>query len=662
MLYYGADYYPEHWPEERWAQDARLMQEAGFNLVRLGEFAWSRLEPRPGRFEFSWLDRAIELLAAHGMRVVLGTPTASPPPWLMAELGDAYRVDQDGQRATYGNRREYCPAHPGYRERSRVVVAALAEHYAQSPHVVAWQIDNEFGEPCYCPICARRFQAWLAARYGSLERLNQAWGTVFWSHEYSDWAQVPLPWSSGGSPNPGLALDFRRFVSDLYVEYLELQLGAIRAHCPGHPVTHNFMGFGYEGLDYYRLASPLDLVAWDNYPRGAWAPAEVVDPVPLALGHCAMRGLKRQGFWVMEEQSGASGWETVSPSPRPGEIRLWAYQALAHGADGILYFRWRSCRFGTEQYWHGILDHDGRPRRRYQEVKAMGQELARLGPALAGTQVRAQVALTNCYDSRFAFQVQPNHPEFSYRELATALYRALHRRNVAVDVVAPLSDLSAYRLVLAPALHVVPDEVAAHLARYVAEGGVLLLTARSGVKEATNTVVDLPLPGRLAGLCGVEVEEYDALPPQVTRPVAGEGPLAGMEAGGAATLWCDVLQPRGAEVLARYAGGYYAGRPCLTRQRSGRGQAVYLGTVGNKVLNQALIDWLLGEAKVTPGPATPAGVEAAVRGELLFLLNHADEPREVRLGRGYRELITGRPVAGSLRLEAKGVAVLQPGG
>ncbi len=663
MIRYGADYYPEHWPEERWPLDARLMQEAGFNVVRLAEFAWSRLEPSPGHFDWAWLDRAIDLLAAHGIQVILGTPTASPPPWLPALHPEVFRVDEDGRRLTYGNRQEHCQATPAYRARTQAIVAAMAEHYATHPNVVAWQIDNEFGVRCYCDVCAGRFRRWLAARYGSLQALNRAWGTVFWSHEYSDWAQVPLPLKTGGSPNPGLALDYRRFVSDLYVEYLKLQIEEIRRYDRQRPITHNLMGFGYEGLNYYDLAAPLDLVAWDNYPRGFWNPGEHVDPAGPALGHDAMRGLKGQSFWVMEEQSGPSGWETVGDAPRPGEIRLWAYQAVAHGADGIIYFRWRSCRFGTEEYWHGILDHDGRPRRRYEEVRQAGAELARLGPSLAGSTVRAEVALLNCYDSRFAFQVQPNNPAFAYSRHALDLYRALHRRNVAVDVVAPGADLAAYRLVLAPALYVLAPEVAASLQRYVAQGGVLLLTARSGVKEVSNTVVDLPLPGLLADLCGVEVEEYDSLPPGVTRPLtlawpAGDGPAAPQ-----ATVWCDVLQPRGAEVLARYAGGYHSGQPAITCRRAGRGQAVYMGTMGNDALIQALVDRLLEEAAVKPGLRTPPLVEAAARQagdeRLVFLLNHADEPRAVVLDRSYHELIADRQVSGALELPPKGVAILR---
>src|SRR5215212_6049719 len=351
MFTFGVDYYPEHWPEARWSVDAQLMAEAGFNTVRLAEFAWSRLEPQPGVFDFAWLVRAI-----------LGTPTASPPPWLMQAQPDLFRVDEQGRRLTFGNRREYCPSHPLYHDCTRAIVTVMAEHYAPHPHVVGWQIDNEFGDRCYCPVCRDAFQHWLRRRYETLDALNGAWGTIFWSHVYTDWSQIPVPVATGGSPNPGLALDFARFASDTYVAYQQLQIDLLRSRTSGQFITHNLMGFGYDKINYYDLARELDLVTWDNYPRTQWSLAADVDPSGPALAAATMYGLKQQPFWVMEQQAGPGGWELVSVMPRPGELRLWAYQQIAHGADGIIFFRWRTARHGAEQYWHGLLEHDGRAR------------------------------------------------------------------------------------------------------------------------------------------------------------------------------------------------------------------------------------------------------------------------------------------------------------
>ncbi len=392
---YGADYYPEQWPVERWNIDARLMKEAGFNVVRLAEFAWSRMEPAAGYYDFAWLDRVIDILGEQGIDVVLGTPTASPPPWLMSEHPDLFNVWPDGVRATYGSRRTYCPTNPIYRRYARNITQAMAEHYRTHPRVIGWQIDNEFGDACYCEMCQAGFQSWLANKYSSLDALNAAWGTIFWSHVYTDWAQIPLPaltsrtplgLDSGTVANPGLILDFARFVSDTYVGFQNNQLAILRTQCPNHFVTHNLMGFGYDKLNYFDLAKPLDFVTWDNYPRGFWRSDGKMSPPDLALEHATMYGLKNHNFWVMEAQSGRSGWHVMGSVPRPGELRLWAYQAIAHGADAIVFFRWRSGRFGTEQLWQGILDHDGIPRRRYQEIKQMGQELQQIGSHSRGSQ------------------------------------------------------------------------------------------------------------------------------------------------------------------------------------------------------------------------------------------------------------------------------------
>ncbi len=664
MFRFGVDYYPEHWSEERWPEDARLMAEADVNVVRLAEFAWSFLELRPGHFDFGWLDRALAILEGHGIQVILGTPTASPPPWVMAMYPDAYRVNRNGLRQTYGNRREYCPTHPGYRERSRIITGAMAEHYADHPAIIGWQTDNELSGHCYCAICRAEFQDWLREKYGRLETLNDAWGTAFWSHVFTEWSQIPLPLETGGVANPGLELDYRRFMSDVYVWFQQEQLDILRQVCPNHFVTHNFMGFGFDQVNYFDLARPLDLVSWDNYLRTGWYLNQKVDGVRSALGHDMMRGLKGKSFWLMEQQAGSGGWQTVGTTPRPGEMRLWTYQAVAHGAEAIVYFRWRTARFGTEQYWHGILDHHGQPRRRYRELQGIGAELRRIGGAVQGAESHSPVAMLLSYDTRFAFHVQPTHDDFKYPELFVSYYAALHRRNVGVDIVPPTGDLSRYRLVVAPALHVLDQETADNLRRYVENGGVLLTTARSGVKDEANAVVNLPLPGLLADVCGVEVDEYDVLPGEVNLPLALE--LPGREGGAAAAharLWCDVLAPTTAQTVARYQGEYYAGRPAVTHNRFGQGQVVYVGTLGDEGLHDAVVGWLLGEASVSPVLTTPGGVEAVERWNdgrrLLFLLNHADHAADVLLPQKMTDLLTGQVTEGQVALAPKAVMILR---
>lgn len=671
MVRYGVDYYPEHWPEERWHQDARLMQEAGFNTVRLAEFAWSRMEPQAGHYDFAWLDRAIDVLAQHDLDIVLGTPTASPPPWLMAAHPDVFIVWPDGVRATYGSRRTYCPTNPTYRAYAAQITQAMAGHYKDHPHVIGWQIDNEFGDACYCELCQASFQSWLKAKYGTLGALNTAWGTVFWSHEYTDWAQIPLPKLTTRSPlgvdasvvaNPGQALDFARFVSDTYVDFQGQQLAILRAECPHHFVTHNFMGFGYDKLNYFDLAAPLDLVSWDNYPRGFWHQDGKMPPEDIALGHATMRGLKNQNFWVMEAQSGKSGWHIMGSAPRPGEIRLWAYQAIAHGADGIVFFRWRSCRFGTEQFWQGVLDHDGKPRRRYYEIKRMGDELRRIGDHIHGAEVQADVALVLSYDSRFAFQIQPNSAVFSYAQHFRDWYAALHRRNIPGAIVSPDADLTPFKLVIVPALYITDEKAAAHLHAYVEGGGTVIITARSGVKDHNNTVVDIPLPGLLADLCGIEVEDIDVLPAGQHRRIRFEATPSINN--GRATALCEILTLNGAEAIACYADDYYAGKPAITVNSVGAGQVIYVGTIGDMALIEQVVIRAIERANVASIFETPAGVEVTRRTrngtELLFILNHTPEAQQLHLPGDYEDLLSNAHKTGRLSLMPYEVLILLP--
>jgi beta-galactosidase len=666
MYRFGVDYYPEHWPRGRWERDAQLMQEAGINTVRMAEFAWSLLEPSDGVYDFQWLDDALEILSHHGIQAILGTPTASPPPWLMALLPSAYRVRLSRQRAQYGGRREYCPSHDGFIERCRSVVSEMAAHYAEHPAVIGWQIDNEFSKLCYCAHCHSSFREWLREKYGSLEPLNRAWGTAFWSHVYTDWDQIPLPEDDGYfptyGPNPALDLDYRRFSSDAVVRFQEAQLDILRRLCPTQFITHN-TGFGLDVLNFFDIARPLDFISLDHYPRSFEPLTTVVEPAQAAFFFDRIRGLKRKNYWMTEAQAGPGGWRTLGMAPRPGELRLWSYQAIAHGADAMIYFRWRTALFGAEQYWHGVLDHDGQPRRRYREIHQVGRELQHIGKRILGAETRAQVAILLSYDSLYAFQNQPNHPDFSYLKLVSGLHAAMQRRNISVDVVAPTDDLDQYRLVLAPALYVVDQAGADNLQRFVSGGGTLLLTARSGVKDTHNNVVEMPLPGLLSAISGATVDEYDVLPTGTTVPLALDLPGNNEECRqGQAQLWCDVLTPSTGTVIATYQSQYYSGRAAATLNQYGQGQVLYLGTLGDAALLDTISGWLLQASAVRPVLETPQGVEAAQRWRddtcLLFLLNHTDIDQEVVLPTPSLDLLGGEKVQGPVQLEPKSVRIL----
>ncbi|MEQ8675475.1 MAG: beta-galactosidase [Aggregatilineales bacterium] len=669
MIYFGADYYPEHWDEDRWKTDIQLMAQAGFNVVRLAEFAWSVLEPEDNVFDFDWLDRIIDLLGQKGIKVVLGTPSAAMPPWIQQAIPDVMLVDANGVSRGYGSRRDYSPTNDVYIGYAVRIARKMAEHYANNPNIIGWQIDNELGDRCYAPSTKRQFQQWLQEKYGTLDALNQCWGTRFWSHVYQEWSQIPVPLMTATGPhNPGLHLDFYRFISDVYVDFQQKQIDVIRSIVPEyHFITHNLMGFAYPNINYFDFSKDLDFISWDNYPRGFWITDDEIDPTVPAISHTLMRSLKKKNFWVMEQQSGHGSWTIMPPIPRPGEIELWAYQAIAHGASGIVFFRWRTARFGAEQFWHGILDHDGVGRRRYAEVVNVGKTIKRIQPYLEDAQTNAQVAILFSYDSSFAFEIQPNNPDLSYRNHVHSYYRALHKVGIDVDFVAPDEDFSNYKLVIVPALYVTTPETVQHLTSFVERGGIVIVTTRSGVKNIDNAVVDSPLPGLLQDLCGVQVDEYDSpltgqnyaveFTEEVSSSLISDG---GAEA---ASIWCDVLQTLSAKPIAYYTENYYAGTPVITLNSVGQGKVIYVGTIGNQALVQSLVSYGLQLANLKSVLCVPSGVEVTSRWQgdqqILFVLNHNLNPECIELDSEYLDLVTCQNYVDQVDINPKQVLVLK---
>ncbi len=651
---FGVAYYPEQWGRERLRTDAAMMADLGLSLVRLAEFAWSALEPAPGEFRMEWLDEAIEVLADNGLEVVLGTPTAAPPAWLVEAHPEILPLAEDGHRAGFGHRRHYCPNQPAFVEATQRLVTAMASRYGRDRRVVGWQIDNEFGGRCHCETCRSAFVAWLRDRYGSLDTLNRDWGTAFWSQTYSGWEQVPLPDRDPRAPNPALALDYRRFVSDSYVNYQRIQARIIRSQSEGQFVTHNLMGFKFSEIDYEELARDLDLVGWDNYPgfnRGTpWTLA--------ALAADAMWGLKGRPVWVMEQQVGAIGWQSLL-SPRPGQVRLWTYQALAHGAQAILFFRWRTARFGTEQHWHGILDADGRPGPRYRQVRQVVEEIGRLQPVLQGSAPRAEVAMLHDYDSRFALQVQPTNPALAYEAGVERHYRRLRQRGLGVAVLTTKAELSSYRVVVAPGLYVMSPELAERLAAYVESGGVLVLAPRMAAKDRTNAAPEGPLPAWLDRLAGVRVCDYHSdTDGGATAIIAEDGTPAGEFAG-----WYEELELLGARAAAHYLDGPFAGGAAIAVREHGRGRVFYLAGVGSERTLERFYRGLADQLGLG-GLDLPETVEAveveAEGGPLLFVLNHVERPQRISLGEcRWQDLLSGNQGGADLELEPYGVAVLR---
>ena len=575
---YGVDYYPEAWDETQWEKDAVMMQEAGINFVRMGEFAWVKMEPQEGHFNFDWLDRALKVLNAHGIKAVLGTPTASPPAWMYAKYPEIAAMDPNGVHYGYGSRRNYCLHNPDFLAATRRIVTALAEHYKDHPGVIGWQIDNELGDPkCFDPSSHAAFQKWCQRKYQTLEALDKAWGTVFWGHTYQAWSEIPLPWNTlYNAHNPSLELDYDRFQSDSSRDYLNFQAGLLRAIAPRKAVTHNEMGM-FTGVDYYDLNRSLDFVAWDSYPMFEKDYAEYTRP---GLANDLMRGSKNnQNSIIMEQQGGLPGGAEFHGRQAPAALyRVWAYQSVAHGADGVCYFSWRTSRYGTEQYWQGVLDQDSYPNSRYRAVQQTGKELGQLTELLHGSEVVSPVAVLVSPDSRWAFEIQPLVAGFDYDRELHNFYDAFRRSGVNVDVAFPQSDLAAYRIVVAPCLFVADQALADKLTAYVKNGGTLVLTFRSGVKDEYNVITNRTLPGVFADLAGVAIHEFD---PQLNE----EQEVIGQDSTRLPTrVWSDILDPTTAKVVASYGQGYYAGKAAVTENSFGKGSVYYVGTESSSPL------------------------------------------------------------------------------
>lgn len=526
----GVCYYPEHWPEAWWPQDAARMAALGLAWVRIGEFAWSRMEPEPGRMDFGWLDRAIATLGGHGLKVVLGTPTATPPRWMLDRHPDMLPVDAQGRARGFGSRRHYDFAHPGYRAECARIVTQLAERYGANPHVAAWQTDNEYA--ChdtvlsYSQSALHGFRDWLAQKYQSPDALNRAWGNVFWSMEYRDFNEIALPNLTVTEANPSAQMDFRRFASDQVVAFNRVQTDIIRRHSPA-PIAHNYMG-RVTDFDHFATGADLDIAAWDSYPLGFLSDrleatpdhkrafARQGDPDLQAFHHDLYRAVGRGRWWIMEQQPGPVNWAPFNPDPLPGMARLWAWEAFAHGAEAVCYFRWRQAPFAQEQMHAGLLRPDSVPAPAHDEVAAVAAELAAM-PDVQAT--AAPVALVFDYASAWAWQVQPQGRDFDYFRLAFAMYRGLRRLGLSVDIIPPdTADLSPWRLVLAPGVATLPAPFLSALERHQ---GISVLGPRTNAKTAAFAT-PVPLPPNLSGLAAV-VARVESLPPDLPVPLAGGG-------------------------------------------------------------------------------------------------------------------------------------------
>lgn len=639
----GTDWYPEQWPESRWEEDLRLMEAAHIKVVRIAEFAWSRMEPSENQFDFDWLERAINLAAKHDIVSVLGTPTAAPPAWLTHKYPETLRVDERGRRATHGIRAHGSVSSPRYREFCRQIAEQMARRFGRNPNVVGWQIDNEYGyaRMSFDEASQRLFQAWLKTKYQSLDHLNDHWTTSYWSQTYDDWSEIPIPGEESEYHNPGLRLDWNHFVTDTWADYQQNQIDVIRRHAdPRQFVTGNFMGF-FDGFDHYVMSRPLTFASWDDYVGTGH-----LDPVGNGLTHDLTRGFKRDNFWVIETQPGAVNWAGVNNFLNKGEVRVMAWQAIGHGADEVGYWQWRSALNGQEQYHGTLIGPDGTPVPLYEEIKEIGSEFAKVEGSLRGTTPVSQVALLNSYDSRWAIDFQRHSTKYDQIGLLKDYYRYLRPLSQSIDVVSPEASLEDYKLVVAPSLNVIPEALAQHLLEYVRKGGHLVLGPRSGMKDEFNALLPQRQPGFLTDALGGRVEQYYALEKDI--PVSGEW------GEGHVTTWAEQLKNSvaDAEVLLRYgkSNGWLDGQPAALSRKYGEGQITYIGAILDEKIMAAAAKWMIERSGVVPifGPV-PDGVEVCRRtggGKQIFILiNHSQESRRVTLPHPMKLLLEdGEPI------------------
>jgi len=654
-LLMGAAWYPEQWPESRWETDLSLMESAHLNVVRITEFAWSTMEPSEGHYEFGWLDRAIRLAEKHHVAVVLGTPTATPPAWLTQKYPETLRVEPNGQRVTHGNRAHGSVTSKKYEELCRGIVEQMARRYGHDPNVVGWQFDNEYGYALmsYNDEARAEFQNWLKTRYKTIESLNQHWTTAYWSEVYDDWSEIPIP---VGGHNPGLMLDWKRFVTYAWTAHQQVQIDLIRQYADTRQfITGNFMGLGFDGLDHYTISRPLTFISWDNYVGSGH-----LDPVANGLSHDAMRGLLGQNYWLMETQPGAVNWHAINNFLNKGEVRAMAWHAVGHGADDVNYWQWRSALNGQEEMHGTLLGPDGTPVPLFEEVAQTAKEFSDAQSAFRGTTVTSQVALLNDYESRWAIDWQKHTSQYNTLGLLQNYYGALHRIAQSIDVVSPYAPLGGYKLVVAPSLNLIPETLANHLLAYAQNGGHLVLGPRSGMKDEYNALLPQRQPGYLVESLGSRVEQYYAL--EKDKSVHVSGPLGS----GEASVWAEQLKTsaQDAEVLLRYgqSNGWLDGQPAVASRAYGKGRITYIGAVLDEKLTKIAADWLSQKSGVTAvfGPV-PDGVEVNRRvgsGKQVFvLINFSSQRQNVALPHPMT-VILGSVQNGDIQLDTYGVAIL----
>jgi len=658
-FFHGADYNPEQWPEDVWDEDMRLMKAANVNVATVGVFSWVSLQPGPDEFTFDWLDRIMDRLADNGLYAVLATPTAAHPAWLSQKHPEVLRADAGGRRRRHGGRVNYCPNSTAYHEACAEIDRRLAERYADHEALLLWHVSNEFSAGCYCETCAAAFREWLKQKYGSLDELNQKWYTAFWSHTYTDWEQVEPPYEHGERNITALNVDYRRFCSDSVLKCFLNETEVLLEVTPDVPITTNLMGTHYS-LDYHKWAPHMDVVSWDCYPSIRSDIAET------AFRHDLMCGLKPgKPFLLMEQTPSTQNWQDVNALKRPGQMRLWSYLAVAHGADSVMYFQWRRGRGGQEKLHGAVVEHAADEEGRvFGEVSELGEELAGLQDHILGAGVEADIALIFDWENWWTLDATSGPiRDKEYVETVLRHYRALWRRNVPVHVVGLDVDLSGYSVVIAPMLYSVSREWAQKVSDFVQGGGRFIATCMTGWVDEFDLAYLNGYPGPFRELLGIRVEEIDALFQGEQNRILMKRSFGPCRGEYRCERLCEMVHAEAATVLGTYGEEFYAGWPVITENKHGKGFAYYIGTVPEVDFLEHFYRTVCADCGIFPALESPDGVEVRQRSQddltFTFILNHNDEVSFVDLGETeYRDLLTGQVHSGNVPLRGFAVRIL----
>ncbi len=667
-MLHGGDYNPDQWPEDIWAEDMRLMKLAHCNTMSVNIFAWSKTEPAEGQFDFGWLDRVMDMLAENGAYAVLATPSGARPAWLSQKYPEVLRVTADRRRNLHGKRHNHCWTSPVYREKVGIMNRKLAERYKDHPALLVWHISNEYGGECHCDLCQEAFRDWLKTRYGTLDALNEAWWTAFWSHTYSDWSQIESPSPLGEESVHGLNLDWKRFTTDQCVSFIDNETRALREITPDVPVTTNMMYF-FKPLNYWRLAPHLDVMSWDAYPRWHQTGDDIATAASFAFNHDIYRSLKGgQPFMLMESTPGITNWQQVSTLKRPGMHKLSSLQAVAHGSDTVQYFQWRKSRGSYEKFHSAVVDHVGHEHTRmFEDVAEVGQVLEQLDRVI-GSSVQPQVGLIFDWENWWAVDdaAGPRNDDKGYPQTCVQHYAAFWQQGIPVDVIDSEQDFSRYKLLIAPMLYMLRPGVAERMDAFVKSGGTLVTTYWTGIVDESDLCFLGGFPGPLRPVLGIWDEEIDALTADMQNTSVPQENDLGIEDEYALHDLCALIHTETAEVMATYGSDFYAGRPALTVNRYGAGKAYYQA---GRMDQAALFDFygrLAAQLGIKPmiEAALPTGVTVQLRSDgetdFVFVMNFTAEAQQVALdARAYTDLLSGESRSGMLNLGPYGIVILQ---